>query len=61
MGAPLGSEDRAWVPRGKVLEMADFGGVAHTWQPCRMNRLGVNIFYGEVLYGGVPILEFSRI
>ena len=27
MGAPLGSEDRAWVPRGKVLEMADFGGL----------------------------------
>jgi len=25
-GSPLRSEDRAWVPRDKVLEMANFGG-----------------------------------
>ena len=61
MGAPLGSEDRVWVPKGKVLEMADFWGVAHTWQPCRMNRLEVSIFYGGGICMGGPILEFSRI
>ena len=52
MEVPLGSQDRAWVPRGKVLEVADEMGVAHTWQPCKMNRLEVSILYGGILYGG---------
>jgi len=39
-----GSEDRGQIPRKKLLEMADFGGVAQTWQPGRMNRLEVSIW-----------------
>ena len=38
---PLRSEDRGLVSRGDIWEMVDFGGVVHTWQPRKSNRLEV--------------------
>jgi len=46
-GSSLRSEDRAWVPREKMLEMTDFGRVAHIWQPYRMHR--TNFLFGKVI------------
>ena len=49
-GSPLRSEDRAWVPRGKVLELANFVGGSEGGggrSPIHGNTIGFEFVWGS--------------